>query len=319
MTTLFSEFSGGKLKFSPMRLGALARRETFWGLLFLSPWLIGFLLWTIIPLVASLLFSFTNFNLIRPEAIEWIGLDNYIHFFRDPLVLNSAKVSLRFAAIALPVAILHPILMAALLKDKRLWAKHLFNTLFYMPYIIPLVSTVYIWRGMLNEQTGWINLFLTQVGIAGPNWLNSTTWIYPALVIINLWAAGNIIMFTLAAMQGVPTELYEAARVDGAGRLRSFYHITLPLITPIIFYNLIITMIGLAQYFIVPFVLNGGTGEPGHSTQFYAMQLFKEAFAYSNMGYGAAMAWVMFVFTLAVTALLFSTAKYWVFYSGEGR
>ncbi len=317
MTTILSEFSVNNLKLKRFRsMSKLARREALWGLVFLSPWIIGFFLWIFLPMIASLIFSFTNFNLLHSAETEWVGLGNYIHFFQDPVALQSAMVSLRFALIALPIAIIQPILMAALLNSKHLIGKRWFTTLFYVPFIVPLVSAVYIWKGMMNNQTGWINLFLAQFGITGPDWLNSIVWIYPALVIIGLWGVGNMMLFTMAAMQGIPSEMYDAARVDGAGWFRSFIHITIPMITPIIFFNLVLSVIGIVQYFLIPFVLKGGTGDPGNKTRFFAMQLYKEAFAYSNMGYGATMAWILFIFVLAATALLFATAKYWVYYAG---
>jgi multiple sugar transport system permease protein len=313
----FLKFSIKKLRLRRRKKSKRARREAVWGLIFLSPWLIGFLLWIFLPMVASLLFSFTNYNLIHPEENRWVGLANYLKFFKDPVVRQSTVISLRFALISLPIAIVHPILMAALLNNKNLRAKRFFTTLFYMPYIVPMVSAVYIWQGVMNTQTGWINLFLKKMGIIGPDWLFSTTWIYPALIIIGLWGVGDMMLFHLTAMQGIPTELYEAARIDGAGPILSFLHITLPMITPVIFYNLILSVVGIVQYFIIPFVLKGGSGEPGNTTRFYAMQLYKEAFAYSNMGYAATMAWMLFMFVLVVTVLLFATAKYWVFYAAE--
>lgn len=313
----FLEFSIKKLRLRRKKMSKRARREAVWGLIFLSPWLIGFLLWIFLPMVASLLFSFTNYNLIHPEETRWVGLANYLKFFKDPVVRQSTVISLRFALISLPIAIVHPILMAALLNNKHLRAKRFFTTLFYMPYIVPMVSAVYIWQGVMNTQTGWINLFLKKMGIIGPDWLFSTTWIYPALIIIGLWGVGNMMLFHVTAMRGIPTELYEAARIDGAGPIASFLHITLPMITPMIFYNLILSVVGIVQYFIIPFVLKGGSGEPGNTTRFYAMQLYKEAFAYSKMGYAATMAWMLFMFVLVVTVLLFATAKYWVFYAAE--
>lgn len=313
----FLEFSIKKLRLRRKKMSKRARREAVWGLIFLSPWLIGFLLWIFLPMVASLLFSFTNYNLIHPEETRWVGLANYLKFFKDPVVRQSTVISLRFALISLPIAIVHPILMAALLNNKHLRAKRFFTTLFYMPYIVPMVSAVYIWQGVMNTQTGWINLFLKKMGIIGPDWLFSTTWIYPALIIIGLWGVGNMMLFHVTAMRGIPTELYEAARIDGAGPIASFLHITLPMITPMIFYNLILSVVGIVQYFIIPFVLKGGSGDPGNTTRFYAMQLYKEAFAYSKMGYAATMAWMLFMFVLVVTVLLFATAKYWVFYAAE--
>jgi multiple sugar transport system permease protein len=300
------------------KMSPLARQEARWGYIFISPWIIGFLAFTLIPMIASLAFSFTDFNLVKPDETTFTGLDNYRQFFRDPLVMQSALVSLRFALIAVPIAILQPILMAALLNSKSLWGKRLFVTLFYMPYIVPLVSAVYIWQGMLNSQTGWINNGLAAIGIAGPDWLESTVWIYPSLVIIGLWGVGNALLYTISSMQGIPTELYDAAEVDGAGMWRSFIHISIPLITPIIFYNLILVVIGMVSYFLVPFVLKGPSGDPGNATMFYALQLYKQAFTYSEMGYGATMAWMMFVFAMIVTLVLFGTQKYWV-YSAESR
>ena len=318
--SMFSELSLKNLKFTRTKLTKLARREALWGLLFLSPWLIGFLLWTLGPMIASLVFSFTDFNLLYREEMQWVGLDNYRLLFTDPNVKTAVSVSLRFAAIALPVGILQPVLMAALLNDDRLWARRLFTTLFYLPSIVPLVSGVYIWQGIMNTQTGWINRFLEVIGIAGPDWLNSLVWIYPSLVIIGLWGVGDMMLYTMATMQGVPTELYEAAQVDGAGRFSQFRHITLPLITPVIFYNLILSSIGIVQYFLVPFVLKGPNGDPGNATWFYGMHLYKEAFSYSKMGYGATLAWVVFLFVLIVTIFLFWSSKYWVFYqAGEEK
>lgn len=320
MSTAFSELSLRNLRFRRVKMTKLARHEALWGLLFLSPWIIGFFLWTLGPMIASLVFSFTDFNLLHREEIRWIGLDNYRLLLTDPNVKTAVSVSLTFAAIALPVSIIQPVLMAALLVDERLWAKRLFTTLFYLPSIVPMVSAVYIWSGIMNTQTGWINRALAQIGIAGPDWLNSVTWIYPSLVIIGLWTVGNMLLYTLATMQGVPTELYDAAQVDGAGRFAQFRHITLPMITPVIFYNLILSSIGIVQYFLVPFVLKGPNGDPGNATWFYGLQLYKEAFSYSKMGYGATLAWMLFLFVMVVTVFLFWSAKYWVFYpAGEEK
>jgi multiple sugar transport system permease protein len=320
VSTAFSELSLKNLKFARTKMTKLARIEALWGLLFLAPWIVGFMLWTLGPMVASLVFSFTDFNLLHREEIQWVGLDNYRLLFTDPNVKTAVSVSLRFAAMALPIGILQPIVMAALLNDERLWPRRLFTTLFYLPSIVPLVSAVYIWQGVMNTQTGWINRFLEAIGIAGPDWLNSQAWIYPSLVIIGLWGVGDMMLYTLATMQGVPTELYEAAQVDGAGRSTQFRHITLPMITPVIFYNLILSSIGIVQYFLVPFVLKGPNGDPGNATWFYGMHLYKEAFAYSKMGYGATLAWMLFLFVLVVTIFLFWSSRYWVFYSaGEEK
>ncbi len=313
---MLSELNSKNLRFKRGKLGSLAKREAWIGMAFIAPWIVGFFLWTFGPMLASLLFSFTDFNLLRREEIQWIGLDNFRRFFTDPLVRQAVKVSLTFAFIALPVSVIQPILMAALLNDGRLWARRLFTTLFYMPAVVPFVSAVYVWSGIMNVQTGWFNRALAVLGVQGPDWLGSQVWIYRSLVMIGLWGVGNMMLMTLATMQGVPTELYEAAKVDGAGPLTQFRHITLPLITPVIFYNLVLTSIGIVQYFLVPFVLKGPNGDPGNATWFYGMHLYKEAFSYSNMGYGATMAWMLFIFVMIFTVILFSTQKYWVYYAG---
>lgn len=321
MSTIFAEFQKGDKKTSRSlnSFSRKAKRESFWGALFISPWFIGFLFWTLIPMVASLVFSFTDFNLLKPDEIHFIGLQNYKKFFNDPLMMDATRVSLIFAAISFPIGIIQPILMAVMLNAKNLKGKRFFTTLFYMPYIIPMVSGVYIWRGMLNQKTGWYNLILQKFGSQGPDWLNDPNWIYPALVLIGFWGVGNMLLFHLAAIQGIPTELYEAAEIDGAGNIGKFWHITLPMITPMIFYNMVLSAIGIVQYFLVPFVLNGGNGEPGNKTLFYALQLYKEAFAYSNMGYGSALAWILFLFVLVITIILFGTAKHWVYYTAAGK
>ncbi len=315
MSTMFSELSLKNLRFRRTKLNKLAKREALWGLLFLSPWILGFLIWTLGPMIASLVFSFTDFNLLHRAEMQFTGLENFELYFSDPLIKTSVGVSLKFAALALPIGIAQPVLMAALLNDKRLWARRLFTTLFYMPSIVPFVSAVYIWSGIMNTRTGWFNRFLSVFNITGPDWLNSQAWVTPSLVIIGLWGVGDMMLMTLATMQGVPTELYEASEVDGAGPLSQFRHITLPMITPVIFYNLVLQSIGIVQYFLVPFVLKGPNGDPGNATWFYGMHLYKEAFSYSKMGYGSTMAWMLFLFVLAVTIILFATAKYWVYYA----
>jgi multiple sugar transport system permease protein len=318
MATVFQE--GGALIKGwrwrrPPRSKAI-KRQARWGWLFLSPWIIGFLGFTLLPMLASLIFTFTDFNITRPDEISFIGMDNYRKLLTDPTTHISLLVTLRFAMIAMPVAIIQPILMAALLNADNLWARRLFTTLFYMPYTVPLVSVIYIWQGVLNSQTGWLNRALGFIGLAGPEWLNSVFWIYPALVLIGLWTAGNAMLITLAGMQGIPTALYEAAQIDGAGKMRAFFHITLPMITPVIFYNLVLSLIGLFQYFTIPYILKRGTGEPANATLFYNIYFYRTAFRFQDMGYGSTLAWLLFVIAITVTIILFASTKYWVYSPG---
>jgi multiple sugar transport system permease protein len=220
-----------------------------------------------------------------------------------------------------PVGLAVPLALAALMNSKNLWAKPVFRTLFYLPTILPFIATVYIWQGVLNDQTGWLNKALETVAIPGPDWLTSTTWIFPALLLVSLWGIGNTFLTLMAGMQGVSTELYEAARVDGAGPLTIFFQITIPMISPVIFYNLTLILIATFQYFLIPYVLvPGPNGEPGRSTFFYNLYLFKSFFTYQDMAYGATLAWVLFIIVLAVTAALFGSARYWVYYAaGEEK
>lgn len=298
--------------------GPLTRYLARWGFIFISPWIIGFILFTLLPMVLSLLMTFTNFNITNPDGIEFIGLANYRQLFVDADLRAATASTFKFFMLAIPFAIVQPVIMAGLLNAKPLKGKRWFTTLFYMTYMVPLVSAILIWQGMLNAETGWVNRFLDVFGIAGPNWLNSTTWVYPALILIGLWGVGNALLFTLIAMQGVPTELYEAATVDGAGYLRKQWAITLPLVTPIIFYNLILAVIGLMQYFTIPYIVSRGTGQPGNALLFYNMHFYRTAFRFQNMGYGATLAWLLFAVAMALTIFLFWSAKYWV-YSPGGR
>jgi len=301
------------------RLSPSARREARVGLLFLSPWIIGFLVFTLIPLVASLGFSFTNLTLTQEEPLKFT-LENYQTLVEDSQVWSSLMVTVKYALLALPIGLIVPIGLALLINSKHLRGRSIFRTLFYMPAIVPFVAAIYAWNGMLNPQTGWVNQFLRSIGIQDPpTWVNDPNWVYPALVIIGLWGVGNSLVLYLAGLQGVPSELYDAAQVDGAGWWASLRNVTLPMISPVIMYDLTLSMIGLFQYFLVPLVLNSGTGAPGNATMFFNLNLYKTFFAYGNMGYGAAMAWLLFVIILLATVALFKSQKYWVYYASENR
>ena len=297
-------------------MSPLARREMNWGLIFLSPWIAGFLGFTLIPMVASFAFSLTNFNLVQPNATQFIGLGNYLRLFRDPQLANSMLVTLRFAVISVPLSLAFPLVVAVLVNSPRLQAKSVFRTLFYMPTMIPVVAGVMIFQGVLNSQSGWVNRFLALFGIMGPQWFQSKIWVLPALTLMGFWGLGNTMLTLLAGLQNVPTELHEAARVDGAGPLRSFFTITIPMISPVIFYNLTLGLIGSFQYFTQAYVISNGRGDPDGATLFYNLYLFKTAFAFNDMGYGATLAWLLFVIVLALTLMLFGSARRWVYYAG---
>ena len=302
------------------RFSGLAWRRARWGYVFITPWIIGFLAFTALPMVATFAFSLTNINLAQEKPLQFVGLKNYEALLRDRQVWESLGITFKFAALALPVAVILPFLVALLLHSRHLRGSGLFRVLFFMPYVVPFVAGVFIWQGMLNEDTGWVNIVLEAIGIAKPPaWLEDPAWIYPGLVIMGVWGIGAGVIVYLAGLRGVPSDLYEAAKIDGANGLQSLRHITIPMMTPVIFYTIVLAVVEVLQYFLVPLVLKNGTGEPGGSTNFYNLYLYKQFFSFQNMSYGATMAWLLFVITLAITLVLFGTARRWVYYAGEAR
>ncbi len=301
------------------RMSSREREQRNWGLFFISPWLIGFLLFTLIPVFATLVFAFTDYNPVQPDQMQFIGVKNFTTMFRDAKVWTSLGVTVKYAMLALPITFAFGLLLAALVNSDNLFTKEGFRTLFYMPSMIPVVAAGVIWAGVANTQTGWINLGLEAFGISGPDWLNSTVWIYPLLVLIGLWGTGNLMLTLMAGMQGVPSEIYEAAVIDGANAWQRFSKITLPMISPVLFYNLTLMLIGAFKYFDLAYVLKNGTGGPQDATLFYALNFYKNSFEYNLMGYGSALAWVLFLIVLVLTVILFATSGRWVYYAGEGR
>ena len=312
------------------KLSPLARREMQHGMLFISLWIFGFFVFTFLPMIATLFFSFLNLKITDGilSTPDFAGLQNYMRLLKDPLVWSTGAtpgslwVTLRFGLLALPVGIIVPLILALLMNSPHLKGQSLFRTLFYMPYIVPFVAAIYLWGGMLNPESGWINRTLMYFGMAKENvplWANDVNWVYPAYVLMGIWGIGNAMLIMLAGLQGVPTDLYDAAKTDGANGWQTFWNVSFPMISPVIFYNVVLSVVGLFQYFQVPLVVNQGTGRPGGHTFFYNLYLYKTFFTYQDMSYGSTLAWFLFLFVLVVTVILFSTAKYWVHYSGEAR
>jgi multiple sugar transport system permease protein len=302
------------------RFSGLAWRRARWGYVFIAPWIAGFLAFTAIPMVATFIFTFTNINLAQAEPLRFVGLRNYETLLHDQQTWTSLVITFKFAALALPVAVILPLLVALMLHSRHLIGSSAFRILFFLPYVVPFVATVFIWGGMLNPETGWINYALEAVGIENPpGWLEDPGWVYPGLMLIGVWGIGAGIIVYLAALKGIPSDLYEAARIDGAGAWQSLRHITIPMLTPVIFYTIVLSVVEVLQYFLVPLVLQDGTGEPGGSTMFYNLYLYKNFFTFQNMSYGATLAWLLFLISLAITLVLFGTARRWVYYAGEAR
>ena len=305
---------------SQPRFSGLAWRRARWGYVFIAPWIIGFLAFTAFPMVATFVFTFTNINLAQAEPLRFVGLKNYQTLLGDRQVWDSLGITLKFAALALPVAVILPFLVALLLHSRHLRFSVIFRVLFFLPYVVPFVAGVFIWNSMLNPDTGWINLVLKLIGVSNPPaWLEDPTWVYPGLVIMGVWGIGAGVIVYLAGLRGIPTDLYEAARIDGAGAWASLRFITVPMMTPVIFYTIVLGVVEVLQYFLVPLVLKSGTGEPGGSTMFYNLYLYKNFFTFQNMSYGATLAWVLFAISLVITLILFGTARRWVYYAGEAR
>lgn len=295
----------------------LEAKQRVWGWIFLSPWIFGFLAFTLFPMVASLLFSFTDFRIGQP--ITFVGLRNWERLFTDANTANSLAVTFRFALISTPIIIGFPLLLATLLNSKAVFGKPILRVLYYLPYMVPAVSGIFIWQSFLNGQTGWLNRLLRLIGVTEPpNWLFDSRSITFGLVLIGLWGVGNAMLTMLASMQGVPTELYEAADVDGANAFTKWRKITVPMISPVILYNLVLSVIGLMQYFIVPYVLSNTT-RSNPETNFFNLNLYRTAFQFGEMGFASAQAWFIFLIALALTVAIFATSNRWVYYSGEGR
>jgi multiple sugar transport system permease protein len=287
-----------------------------WGWIFLSPWIAGILAFTAIPMVASLILSLTNYNPIHPEELRFIGLHNFARFFADPNMLHAAAITLRFTLLGVPLSLIIPLGLAVLVNAKHLLGKSVFRALFYMPVMIPTVVAVMVWSGILNSDSGWLNRFLATVGIEGPRWLQDENWVAPAIIIMGFWGVGNCMMIFLAGLQNVPTELYEAAKVDGASPVYTFFKITIPMISPVIFYNLTLALIGSFQVFVPGYIIGNGRGDPNGATMFYNIYLYKTAFDFQDMGYGTTLAWAMFIVVLILTIILFRTQSRWVYYAG---
>jgi ABC-type sugar transport system permease subunit len=302
----------------PQRRSALVRREARWGVLFIAPWIIGFLAFTLIPMVATLAFTFTNINLEQKDPLSFVGLRNYQALLNDGQAWDSLGVTLRFALIALPVGVILPFLVALLLSSRQLKGAGVFRVLFFLPYVVPFVAGVLIWQTMLNPTDGWVDVFLRAIGVADPpDWLRDTSWVYAGLVMMGLWGIGGGVIVYLAGLKGIPSELYDAARIDGAGYVAQLRHVTIPMLTPVIFYTLVLGIVEVLQYFLVPLVLNQGTGEPGGSTLFLNLYIYKSFFGYHDLAYGSTIAWFLFGLTLLITLVLFGTARRWVYYASD--
>ena len=293
----------------------MQRQEALEGILYLSPWIIGFIVFVAGPLLASAFLSFTKYNVLRPP--QFIGLQNYVYAFtKDDLFLPSIVRTFYYAVLLIPLAMAGSLFVAILLNQK-LHATAVWRAMYFLPTLTPLVAAALLWRWMLNPDVGLVNYLLAQVGIKGPGWLSSIDWAIPALVLIGLWASvgGSRMIIFLAGLQDVPTELLEAAEIDGAGTWAKFWRVTLPMITPTVFFNLVLGIIFALRTFDIAFVSTAGG--PARATWFISLHIYQNAFVSFDMGYASALSWLFFIILFAITYVQFRLSGQWVFYAGE--
>ncbi|MCL5986128.1 MAG: sugar ABC transporter permease [Actinobacteria bacterium] len=281
--------------------------------LFASPWILGFVFFMVGPFFASAFFAFTEWDLISPP--KWIGIQNFVSMGHDRLFWQSLKVTLTYGAISIPLSLAISLFLAVLL-NQSVRGVSVFRGIFYIPAIILSgVAVANLWAWMYNREFGFINYILNLIGIQGPGWLSSEVWALPSIIIMSLWGCGTYMVIFLAGLQNIPQELYEAAEVDGAGWWAKSWNVTIPMLSPIILFNLIIGIISSFQIFTQVYVMT--MGGPNNATLFYLFYLYKNAFSFGKMGYASALAWVMLIIILVISIIIFKTSTRWVYYESE--
>lgn len=303
----------------PRRRGLNGRqREALWGYLFIAPWLIGFVCFLLGPLLFSLYTSFTNYDIT--SRFDWVGVRNYAELFtQDSRFWKALSNTAYYAVFAVPLGITTGLLVAVLL-NQDVPGQRYFRTIFFLPKVLTGVAVLLLWKWVFNADAGLINSGLSQLGVAResqPLWFDSVVWSKPALIIMSMWTAAGGYVFFLAALRGVPRDLYESAQIDGASPVRQFWAVTVPLISPVIFFKLITGISGALQFWSEALVIT--KGGPGDSTLFYGLYIWQTAFTELKMGYASAMAWILLLITLAITALQLWVSRRWVHYEGEVR
>ena len=303
------------VRVSRRRMGVLERRDLRYGLLFASPWILGIVLLYAYPIGASLFYSFTDYTILR--APEWSGLANLKSLFtNDPVFRRSLGNSFYYALIYVPLSIAFGISIALMLNMK-IKGQPIYRTIYFLPVLVPDVALAILWQWLLNPQVGLVNALLWNIfHVVGPGWIADPQWSKPAVILMGLWGVGQAVIIYLAGLQDVPKELYDAAEVDGANWWHRIWKITLPMISPTIFFMLITNMIGSLQVFTVPYIMSSGDGRPAQSLMFYSMYLYRNAFVYFKMGLASAMAWILLVLVLVETILVFRSSAGWVHYQG---
>ncbi|MHB1295164.1 MAG: carbohydrate ABC transporter permease [Anaerolineae bacterium] len=288
-------------------------RSILLGLFFVSPWLLALAVLILYPVGASFYYSFTNYNVLQPP--DWIGIENYKMLMLDDATFRISVVNtVTFALMYIPSATVVGIGLGLLL-NANIRGMTIFRSLYFLPVLVPAVAAAVLWRWIFHPQWGAVNALLKVFSIRGPGWLADPVWSKPTLVLMALWMLGQTVVIYLASLQDVPRELYDAAEVDGANNLQRVWYVTLPIISPVIFFNIITGLIFAFQYFTEPFVISNGIGTPAQSLMFYGMYLYRLAFLNMNMGAASAVAWMLFVAVLVCTLVIFRTANWWVYYA----
>jgi multiple sugar transport system permease protein len=299
------------------------RRNLVAGLVFVAPWLVGFVLFYLYPALASLYYSFTDFKIL--EAPRWVGPDNYAKLVADPLFWKALGNTLYLVVLGLPLSILSALAIALLLNVKGIRGISVFRTIFYLPVVVPTVAVAILWIWLLNPQYGLVNEILGFFGLPQPKWFFDPTWTKPGIILMTVWGVGDVVVIYLGALQGVPRDLYDAADVDGAGRFGKIRHVTIPMISPAILFNIITGAIAIFQYFTQAYVISEGTTSRGsgaiggiqNSLLFYGLHLYNNAFRYFRLGYASALAWILLLIILSFTVMMLWVSRRRVYYASE--
>jgi multiple sugar transport system permease protein len=305
----------------------LARREAMWFWIFIAPWIVGFILFRGLPILASMAISFTNFSNSSVRPLAFVGLENYLDLFNDDIFYKSLQVSTLYTVFSVPLGILFSLSLAMLLNQKVPFLG-VFRTAYYLPALIGgSVAVAYLFQLMLNPTFGIVNFFIARLvgpegliplGIQGPGWFFDPAWVLPSFVLVSLWGFGGPMLIYLAGLQGVPTALYEAARIDGANAWHRFRNVTLPMISPVILFTFITGIIGSFQIFTTAYVISNGAGGPAYSSMFYVLYLYLNAFRRYRFGYASAQAWLLFLVILVLTVLALRASRQAVYYETPG-
>lgn len=289
---------------------SIKKFHVIWAFVMISPWLLRFIFITVGPMLMSLYYSFTNYPIL--SAPRWIGLRNYSKMFRDdPLFWKSLWNTLFYTGFSIPLTITAAFALALLLNQK-IKGVGVYRTLIYVPVMIPVIANATLWKWIFNSEVGLSALVFNIFGLESPMWFRDPAFAKPGLILMSLWFLGQPMAIFLAGLQGIPTQLYEAASIDGARPVRTFFSITLPIMTPVLLFNVVIGVINSFQVFVPAFVITGGG--PLNSTTFYMLHLYEQGFSFFKMGYASALSWVLFVIILVMTLLIFRSSKSWVFY-----